>query len=272
MVVRKFENPFSKTERKIKMIYNKRSNTAFTSLVFLSLTLGTFAPIGCGILNAPVTVVKGIGNLFKNVTVKSCTVAKDGTVKSVTLVKDGVVKTVDLTKTGVVTSAGLVKKGTLKSIDLAKAGLDKVYINKNQVKLAAAIIGMLALFRFFMKEPCGDPIRFDKEAFLDAIKDADVKEALEQAWYFIDDVAIGRAGKRSSIRVAKDGKKLDVRPGYWPIGLCGYTHMYVPAVTKALGFVIALQAFRKMATDGKDAWTDFMGYTPAQAVNALILE
>jgi len=277
------------------MICNKRGNKAFTSLVILGLALGTFAPVGCvSLTKVPVNVVKGIGNgigsgatfakdktvdfvsfigrLAKNGTLGAFNIAKTGTVKTAALVKNGTVKTVDLAKTGVVKSATLVKDGTVKTIDLAKAGLGKMHLNKNQVKVVAAMAGVLAAFRFFMKEPSGAAIRFDKQTFLDSIKDKEIKEAFQQAWYFLDDVVIGRAGKRSSIRVTPDGKKLDVRPGFWPIGLGGYTHMYLPAATKALGFVIALNIFKKAMTDGKDAWKDFVGYSPANAVNALITE
>ena len=299
----KFVKPiFHYTERKPKMINNKRGSNAFASVLFLSLALGTATSTkSIDILGMPGNIVKGIGkgigsgarftknttvdfvsfvgNLFKTGFCKTFDIAKTGVVGSASLVKNGAGKTLDLAKSGVnlaksgvVGSATLVKNGAVKTFDLAKAGLGKVSINKKQAQIAAAVIGVAAMFRFFMKFPSADPIRWDKKKFLDSIKDKDLREIFAQAWYFLDDMVIGRASKRPSIRVDESGKKLDVRPGYWPIGLGGYVHMYIPAGARALGFILSLKAFKMAASDGIGSWKDFVGYNPTAAEAILSAE
>jgi len=235
------------------MTYVTKS-TKIASILSLSLLVGSITPIECfSVTSIPSKVMKGIGS--------GVTIAKDKTVDLATLIagliKAGVVKTSSGLKTGVTTSAKAIQTGTVKTVRLAKNGFDRLTLRRNHVKVLAGLIGLAVVLRFFTKEPSDNPIRFDKETLKQAFKDKQFAEIAAQIWYFIDDVLIGRAGKRASIRVTPDGKKLDVRPGRKQVGLGGNIHAYLPGITKALGFIVACDKFRTKSAVGLNAWTGY---------------
>ena len=132
-------------------------------------------------------------------------------------------------------------------------------MKKSVMILTTAFLGA-SIFRFYMKDPSTDPVRYSKEELEKAFKAGNINTILQQLWYFYDDGLLGRAGKRPSIRVTPDGKKLDLRPGKMPIGIGGYTHAYFPTLVKTLSFMILVKQFFTKTADGLEAWKDCMGF------------
>jgi len=224
------------------------------SLLFFTLLTSTVGPLKCfSIKTIPSSIISGISSSTKLMSDKTVNLAK--IIAFVT--KTGVLKTTGAITSGTIKTVSTITDGVIKTFDFTKAGILKTIPSKKSLKLLATGALIAATFRFFMKEPSNDPVRFDQEALKKAVNDNDYKEMAKQVGYFLDDVVIGRSGKRSSVRVDEKGK-LDVRPGKNPMGVGGNIHLYMPALTKTLAFVLTFQAFKKSALEGLNSWREFV--------------